>query len=147
VILGSESHGAHDHILLSDGSGLQTTASAVHILKTDRSTDSPLIRHGPYRKRRVHKVFYCYVCIRCSGNVFTELSPSNDRRDTHTDTQTDGRAAAAAAAAAAGPDPVENNSSFDCCVQAEVSPHRKRWSLPLLRCLATVINNVSTVDC
>jgi hypothetical protein len=34
VILGSESHGTHDHILLSDGSGsLKTTTLAVHILK------------------------------------------------------------------------------------------------------------------
>jgi hypothetical protein len=29
--------------------------------------------------------------LRCNGNVFTEPLPSNDRRDTHTDTQTDGR--------------------------------------------------------
>jgi hypothetical protein len=48
VILGSESHGTHDHILLSDGSGsLQATASAVDILKLgthNRPTDSHLIR-------------------------------------------------------------------------------------------------------
>jgi hypothetical protein len=31
------------------------------------------------------------ACIRCSGNVFTEPLPSNEMRDTHTDTQTDGR--------------------------------------------------------
>jgi hypothetical protein len=30
-------------------------------------------------------------CIRCRGNVFIELLPCNDRNDTHTDTQTDGR--------------------------------------------------------
>jgi hypothetical protein len=30
------------------------------------------------------------ACIRCRGNVFTEPLPSNDRRDTLKDTQTDG---------------------------------------------------------
>jgi hypothetical protein len=35
-----------------------------------------LIRHG---KRRVQHLFYCCVCIRCHGNVFTEPLPSNDR--------------------------------------------------------------------
>jgi hypothetical protein len=29
--------------------------------------------------------------IGCCGNVFTEPLPSNDRRDTHIDTQTDQR--------------------------------------------------------
>jgi hypothetical protein len=38
-----------------------------------------LIRHGPHRKRRVQKFFYCYVCIRYRGNVSTEPLPSNDR--------------------------------------------------------------------
>jgi hypothetical protein len=28
----------------------------------------PLIRHEPYRKRRVKQFFYCCVCIRCGGN-------------------------------------------------------------------------------
>jgi hypothetical protein len=57
VILGSESHGTPDHILLPDGYGsLQSTVSVVYILKlgihiyTCRLTDSPLIRHRPYRK-------------------------------------------------------------------------------------------------
>jgi hypothetical protein len=31
------------------------------------------------------------VCIRCRGKPFTEKLPSNDRRDTHTDTETDGK--------------------------------------------------------
>jgi hypothetical protein len=31
------------------------------------------------------------ACIRCRGNVFTGPLPCNDRRDIHTDTQTDGR--------------------------------------------------------
>jgi hypothetical protein len=31
------------------------------------------------------------ACIRCRGNVFTEPLPSKERKDTHTDTQTDGR--------------------------------------------------------
>jgi hypothetical protein len=56
---------------------------------TDRPTDSPLITHGPHRKWCVQQFFYC--CIRCRGSVFTEPLPSNDKRDTHTDTQTDGR--------------------------------------------------------
>jgi hypothetical protein len=38
----------------------------------------PLIRHGPQRKRRAQQLFYCYVRIRCCGNVFTEPLPSND---------------------------------------------------------------------
>jgi hypothetical protein len=29
-------------------------------------------------------------CIHCRGNVFRKPLPSNDRRNTHTDTQTDG---------------------------------------------------------
>jgi hypothetical protein len=51
----------------------------------------PLTGHGQHRKRRVQQFFYCCVCIRCRGNVFTEPLPSNNRRDTHRDTQTDGR--------------------------------------------------------
>jgi hypothetical protein len=47
---------------------------------TDGPTDSPLLRHGPHTKRHVHKFFYCCVCIRCRGNVFTEPLPSNDKR-------------------------------------------------------------------
>jgi hypothetical protein len=34
-----------------------------------------LVQHGPHRKQQ----FYCYMCIHCHGNVFTELFPSNDR--------------------------------------------------------------------
>jgi hypothetical protein len=37
----------------------------------------PFVWHGPHRKRRV-QFFYCCVCIRCRGNSFTELLPSND---------------------------------------------------------------------
>jgi hypothetical protein len=37
-----------------------------------------LIRHGPHRKWRVLQ-FYCCICIRCGGNVFTEPLRSNDR--------------------------------------------------------------------
>jgi hypothetical protein len=50
----------------------------------------PLIRHGPHRKRRVQQFSYCYTCIICRGNVFTEPLPSNNR-GIHTQTQTDGR--------------------------------------------------------
>jgi hypothetical protein len=71
----------------------------------------PLIRHGPHRKRRLQQFFVaagasspsCYLattggytdplthasnnsyivaCIRCRGNVFTKMLPSNERRDT-----------------------------------------------------------------
>jgi hypothetical protein len=31
------------------------------------------------------------ACIPCRGNAFTEPLPSNDRRDTNTNSQTDGR--------------------------------------------------------
>jgi hypothetical protein len=46
----------------------------------------PLIRHGPQRKWCVQTRFYCCVCIRRSGNAFTEPLPSTDRIVTHTDT-------------------------------------------------------------
>jgi hypothetical protein len=36
-----------------------------------------LIWHGPHRKHRVQQLFYCWVCIRCRGNAFTELLLSN----------------------------------------------------------------------
>jgi hypothetical protein len=50
-----------------------------------------LIRHGPHIKQHVQE-FFCRICIRCRGNVFTEPSPSNDRgMYIHTDTHTDGR--------------------------------------------------------
>jgi hypothetical protein len=38
----------------------------------------PLIRHGPHRKRRVQHFFYCFMCIPCRGNVFTEALRSKD---------------------------------------------------------------------
>jgi hypothetical protein len=31
-----------------------------------------LIRHGPHRKRHCQLFFYCWMCIRCSRNVFTK---------------------------------------------------------------------------
>jgi hypothetical protein len=34
-----------------------------------------LIRRGPHRK----KLFHCFECIHCRGNVFIESLPSNDR--------------------------------------------------------------------
>jgi hypothetical protein len=39
----------------------------------------PLVRHEPHIKRRVQQYFYCCVCIRCRGNVFTEPLPSSDK--------------------------------------------------------------------
>jgi hypothetical protein len=38
-----------------------------------------LIRHVPDWKRRVQQFFYCCVCIRYLGNVYTEPLPGNDR--------------------------------------------------------------------
>jgi hypothetical protein len=38
-----------------------------------------IIRHGPHTKHRVQQFFYCCLCIRCSGNVFTDPLPSNVR--------------------------------------------------------------------
>jgi hypothetical protein len=38
-----------------------------------------LMRHGAHRKRRAQQFFYCCVCIRWRGNVFTEPLPSNNR--------------------------------------------------------------------
>jgi hypothetical protein len=35
--------------------------------------------------------FFFVACIFCRGNVFTEPLPNNESRDTHVDTQTDGR--------------------------------------------------------
>jgi hypothetical protein len=49
-----------------------------------------------------------------------------------------------------GMNPIDNTSSIPSTVvwrHYRNGPHRKCWSLPLLRCLATVINNASTVDC
>jgi hypothetical protein len=43
---------------------------------TDSPTDSPLIQHGPHRKRLIPQFFYC-VCIRCRGKVFSKPLPSN----------------------------------------------------------------------
>jgi hypothetical protein len=36
------------------------------------------LMQGLHRKYRVQQ-FHSYACIRCSGNVFTELLPSNGR--------------------------------------------------------------------
>jgi hypothetical protein len=75
AILGSESYKTHDRISLSDDSGsLQTTGSAVHILKygIHRPTLSPLKQHGQYRKRPVQQFFYFRVSIRCNGKVFNQ---------------------------------------------------------------------------
>jgi hypothetical protein len=51
---------------------------------------SPLVRHGLNRRWRVHKFFYCCVCIRCHSNVFTEPLSSNNK-GIHIQTHTDGR--------------------------------------------------------
>jgi hypothetical protein len=67
-----------------------------------RPTYSPLIRSGPHRKIRVQQFFYgcVYVaagtclpsrCLALKGGIHLTVSLPNDRRDTHADTQTDGR--------------------------------------------------------
>jgi hypothetical protein len=37
----------------------------------------PLVRHRPYRKRRVQQFFYCCECFLCRGKVFTDPLHSN----------------------------------------------------------------------
>jgi hypothetical protein len=58
----------------------------LNILQTNKKfwEGLSLKRHGLHRKWRVQR-FFCYLCICCRGNVFTE--PSNDRGYTyrHTD--------------------------------------------------------------
>jgi hypothetical protein len=44
----------------------------------------PPSRRGPHRKHHVQHFFYCCVCIRYGGNVFTDPLPSNDRWHTQT---------------------------------------------------------------
>jgi hypothetical protein len=39
----------------------------------------PVTRHGTHRNRRVQKLFYCCLCIRCRGNAFIESLLSNNR--------------------------------------------------------------------
>jgi hypothetical protein len=58
----------------------------------------PLIRHGPHRKRRLQQFFVAAGkslpsrCLATKGGIhFTEPLPNNGGRDTHTDTQIDGR--------------------------------------------------------
>jgi hypothetical protein len=59
VILRSESRVTHDHILLSQ--------IPISLLITSW--------HGP---RRIHRLLYCCVWIRCSGNMFVSRPlPSN----------------------------------------------------------------------
>jgi hypothetical protein len=49
------------------------TEQQIHWLSSDKN--------GPHRKSCVQQTV---TCIRCRGKVFTELLPSNDRRDTQT---------------------------------------------------------------
>jgi hypothetical protein len=52
---------------------------------TGHSTTKPKLSsfitnlHGPNRKHRFQQYLYCCLRIRCSGNVFTEPLPSNER--------------------------------------------------------------------
>jgi hypothetical protein len=71
VILSSESHKTHDHILLSDGSGsLQTTASA--LLQADPET--LLWYDTNSTENHASNISSIVTCISCRG-----LLPSNDR--------------------------------------------------------------------
>jgi hypothetical protein len=45
---------------------------------------------GGYTDTRI-QISSIVACVRCPGNVFTEQLPSNERRDTYTGTQSDGR--------------------------------------------------------
>jgi hypothetical protein len=62
---------AYEHQLCSLG----ICAAFDNVSKTNKKFWEELIGHGQHRKQRVHSC----VCIRCSGNVFTEPLPSNDR--------------------------------------------------------------------
>jgi hypothetical protein len=67
------------------------------------STEFPLMRHRPHRKRRVQRFIYCclysfcWTCLhsRCLATKvvmhFTEPLLRNERRNRHTDTQSGGR--------------------------------------------------------
>jgi hypothetical protein len=57
---------------------------------TDRPTYSSLTLHRPHRND-VSKIFSAVACIRSRGNLFTNRCLTTIGRDTHTDTQTDGR--------------------------------------------------------
>jgi hypothetical protein len=46
-------------------------------------TKFPLILHGPHRNRRIQQ-FFCFMRIRCRGNVFTGPLTSNDKGYTQT---------------------------------------------------------------
>jgi hypothetical protein len=75
-----------------------TTATEQEVLGRTNCLLS-LIRHRPHWKQCVQQFFYCCVCIRYRGNVYTKPLPSkdrgiftepltsNDRGDTQTATQ------------------------------------------------------------
>jgi hypothetical protein len=63
------------------------SSSLYFTLMIDKKFWEELISYIPF----IQQFFYCCVCIRNRGNVFTAPLPSNCRRDTHIDTQTDGR--------------------------------------------------------
>jgi hypothetical protein len=54
---------------------VETSLSSCYLARirgyTDTPADSPFTWHGAHRKWRVQRFFYCCVCIRCRGNVFT----------------------------------------------------------------------------
>jgi hypothetical protein len=97
-----------------DTSSISPNKNEMLLWRTNR------LRHGPHRKRCLQQLFVAMgtslpryyltttegytdpqthasnnssivACILCRGKVFTEPFPSTDRRDTHRDTQPDGR--------------------------------------------------------
>jgi hypothetical protein len=71
VILGSESHGTHDHILLSDSSGPRYIASGQTTQKTPPPTSSSIVAHvsaaADMRLSRCKPVVNNFFWLRYSG--------------------------------------------------------------------------------
>jgi hypothetical protein len=98
VILGSESQGTYNHILLLHSRFPQPgwPDPRIYIPQEQVGPVIPqelclllhienVVRHGPNRKHRVHQL-YCCVCICYRGNVFTERMPRNVSEDTESKT-------------------------------------------------------------
>jgi hypothetical protein len=91
VILGSESRGTRDHILLSQIRDFPfRRLLRLAGLRWRHSTPPPhgdaflslhidyFIWHRPHRKHCIQQFSYCYMCTSCHGNVFTQpLHSSN----------------------------------------------------------------------
>jgi hypothetical protein len=90
VILGSESRGTQENILVSRlwESCISSRSPTFLPLHTEY-----LIRYVLHRKHCVQQqqFFCCSVCSRCSRNVFTEPLPTNDRGWGYTVSHTDSK--------------------------------------------------------